>query len=112
MLAQIGSRIIGTLRGTRTPATSGRMSSASRRRSLRGIREAQCSLLVFGHDDTVLAPDYLEQALRIEAEWPILGAWGGDVAGEFEITTRALDASVLGTYRCARLQACLLVQQS
>ena len=40
--------------------------------------------LGFGQRRYVLAPDYLEQALRIEAEWPILGAWGGNVAGEFE----------------------------
>jgi hypothetical protein len=32
----------------------------------------------------VLAPDYLEQALRVETQWPILGAWCGDVVGEFE----------------------------
>jgi glycosyltransferase involved in cell wall biosynthesis len=51
---------------------------------LRGIREAQGALLIFVDDDNVLAPNYLEQALQIARSWPILGAWGGDVAGEFE----------------------------
>jgi glycosyltransferase involved in cell wall biosynthesis len=51
---------------------------------LRGIRESRGQLLIFVDDDNVLASDYLEQALRIEKEWPILGAWGGDVRGEFE----------------------------
>jgi glycosyltransferase involved in cell wall biosynthesis len=51
---------------------------------LRGIRESRGELLIFVDDDNVLAPDYLEQALRVEREWPILGAWGGDVTGEFE----------------------------
>jgi glycosyltransferase involved in cell wall biosynthesis len=51
---------------------------------LRGIRESRGELLIIVDDDNVLAPDYLEQALRVEREWPILGAWGGDVTGEFE----------------------------
>ena len=32
---------------------------------LRGIREASGAILVFVDDDTVLAPDYLEQALTV-----------------------------------------------
>jgi glycosyltransferase involved in cell wall biosynthesis len=63
---------------------------------LRGICEAQGSLLVFAHDDTVLAPDYLEQALRVEHEWPILGAWGGDVSGEFETQPESWTRQYLG----------------
>jgi glycosyltransferase involved in cell wall biosynthesis len=51
---------------------------------LRGIRESRGELLVFVDDDNVLASDYLAHALRICREWPILGAWGGDVAAEFE----------------------------
>jgi glycosyltransferase involved in cell wall biosynthesis len=52
---------------------------------LRGIRESQGKLLVFVDDDNVLEPEYLAQAVRIEKEWPLLGAWGGCVNGEFEM---------------------------
>jgi len=52
---------------------------------LRGIRESTSDILVFVDDDTVLAPDYLQQALRISAEWPFIGAWGGAIKPEFEV---------------------------
>jgi len=52
---------------------------------LRGIREAAADMLVFVDDDNLLAPDYLEEALRIMREWPMLGAWGSGVTTpEFE----------------------------
>jgi glycosyltransferase involved in cell wall biosynthesis len=51
---------------------------------LLGINESRGKLLIFVDDDNVIAPNYLEQALQIERDWPVLGAWGGDVAGEFE----------------------------
>jgi glycosyltransferase involved in cell wall biosynthesis len=52
---------------------------------LRGMREARADMLVFVDDDNLLAPDYLEQALRIKHEWPMLGVWGCGVASpEFE----------------------------
>ena len=51
---------------------------------LRGIREARGELLVFVDDDNVLAPDYLQQARDMAAEWPMLGAWGGRVEGRYE----------------------------
>jgi len=52
---------------------------------LRGIREAAAEMLVFVDDDNLLAPDYLEQALRIKREWPMLGVWGSGVTiPEFE----------------------------
>lgn len=51
---------------------------------VRGIRESQSRLLVFVDDDNVLGPEYLKEAVRIEREWPLLGAWGGSVSGEFE----------------------------
>jgi glycosyltransferase involved in cell wall biosynthesis len=50
---------------------------------LRGIKESAADILVFVDDDTVLAPDYLEQALRIGSEWPFVGVWGGSVIPEF-----------------------------
>jgi glycosyltransferase involved in cell wall biosynthesis len=51
---------------------------------LRGIKESNADLLVFVDDDNVLAPDYLEQALRIGDQHPFLGAWGGSAIGDFE----------------------------
>jgi hypothetical protein len=51
---------------------------------LRGIRESQADILVFVDDDTVLAPDYLEQALAVGNQWPFVGAWGGSCLPEYE----------------------------
>lgn len=54
---------------------------------LRGIDEAaRAGLLVWVDDDNLLAPDYLEQALSIARDWPMLGAWGcGHFTPEWEI---------------------------
>jgi len=51
---------------------------------LRGIRESTGELLVFVDDDNVLDADYLEQTWRLSREWPLLGAWGGQVRPQFE----------------------------
>ncbi len=51
---------------------------------LRGIAAAASELLIFVDDDNVLAPDYLEQALRVAREFPFLGAWGGSAVADFE----------------------------
>jgi glycosyltransferase involved in cell wall biosynthesis len=51
---------------------------------IRGIRESAGAILIFVDDDNVLAPDYLESALKIGRDWPMLGAWGGSIRGEFE----------------------------
>lgn len=51
---------------------------------LRGIQESQAALLVFVDDDTVLAPNYLEQALAVGEQWPFIGAWCGSAAPEYE----------------------------
>jgi glycosyltransferase involved in cell wall biosynthesis len=51
---------------------------------LRGISEAAADLLVFVDDDNVLEPDFLAAALELSERFPFLGAWGGDIAGEFE----------------------------
>lgn len=53
---------------------------------LRGIREAQAEVLVFVDDDNVLDSDYLEVALQISKDYPFLGAWGGQIRAEFEVT--------------------------
>lgn len=51
---------------------------------LRGISEAKGRLLVFVDDDNVLSPDWLVETLRISAEYPFLGCWGGSCIAEFE----------------------------
>lgn len=51
---------------------------------LRGIRESRGDLLVFVDDDNVLREDFLESAIRIEENWPCLGAWSGRVVPEYE----------------------------
>jgi glycosyltransferase involved in cell wall biosynthesis len=53
---------------------------------LRGIAEAQAPLLVFADDDNVLAPDYLQRTIGLFAKNPELGAAGGKILPEFEIT--------------------------
>ncbi len=52
---------------------------------LRGIQESKADILVFADDDTVLAPDYLEQAMVVAGQWPFVGAWGGSCIPEYEI---------------------------
>lgn len=51
---------------------------------LRGIKESQSDTLIFVDDDNVLYENYLEVALSISAEWPVLGAWGGQIFPDFE----------------------------
>lgn len=51
---------------------------------LRGIRESSGELVVFVDDDNVLDPDFLEQAIAIAREWPMLGVWGGQIRPGFE----------------------------
>ena len=53
---------------------------------LRGISKSRGEVLVFVDDDNVLNADYLAKSLRIAAEWPTLGAWGGSIAPEFEVS--------------------------
>lgn len=51
---------------------------------LRGIQESSGDLLIFVDDDNVLAADYLSNAIRLAAKWPMLGAFGASISGEFE----------------------------
>lgn len=51
-----------------------------------GFREASAELFVLVDDDNVLASDYLETALALSEEWPVLGAWGGQCVPRFECT--------------------------
>lgn len=53
---------------------------------LRGIRESQADLLIFVDDDNILAPDFLEQTLKVAAQYPHLAVFGaGILAPEFEV---------------------------
>jgi GT2 family glycosyltransferase len=51
---------------------------------LRGFAEAKGELIVMVDDDNLLAPDYIETAVRIAQEHPGLGAFGGKCLPEFE----------------------------
>lgn len=63
---------------------------------LRGIAESAAQLIIFVDDDNVLAPDYVETALRLGREHPFLGAWGGAIMGEYEIPLPAWAEDHLG----------------
>jgi glycosyltransferase involved in cell wall biosynthesis len=49
-----------------------------------GIQAARGDLIVFVDDDNLLAPDYLVNALQIDAERSFMGVWGGHIEGRFE----------------------------
>lgn len=51
---------------------------------LKGIKEAEAETIIFVDDDNVLDRDYLEIAFEISQNWPMLGAWGGQIRPEFE----------------------------
>ncbi len=52
---------------------------------LRGFAESKGELIVMVDDDNLLAPDYLETAVRIAEKHPALGAFGGKCLPEFEV---------------------------
>ncbi|WP_309728162.1 glycosyltransferase [Chamaesiphon sp. OTE_75_metabat_556] len=51
---------------------------------LRGIEAAKGETIVFVDDDNVLAAAYLERTANIARRYPMMGAWGGRIVGEFE----------------------------
>lgn len=51
---------------------------------LRGLKESVGDILIFIDDDNILRKDFFEMALEIDKEWPILGAWGGEIIPEYE----------------------------
>lgn len=51
---------------------------------LRGIREARGQVIVFVDDDNILDTDFLAECVRIADDWPMIGAWGGDIRPVFE----------------------------
>ncbi|MBW4612832.1 MAG: glycosyltransferase family 2 protein [Desmonostoc vinosum HA7617-LM4] len=63
---------------------------------LRGIQQAQTEVLVFVDDDNVLEASYLETAFRISKDFPLIGAWGGQVIPEFEVPPPAWAKPYLG----------------
>jgi glycosyltransferase involved in cell wall biosynthesis len=56
----------------------------ARHRALREAAARGAGLLLFVDDDNVLARSYLEEGLRLAAEWPRLGAWGGQLLPRYE----------------------------
>jgi len=63
---------------------------------LRGIREARSDLVIFVDDDNVLDTDYLAVAAGIGADFPFLGAWGGNIHAEFEHPAPEWTSPLLG----------------
>lgn len=53
---------------------------------IHAVRQANAPLLVTVDDDNVLNPDYLEQCLKIAAEFPQVGTFGGQIFPEYEVT--------------------------
>ena len=53
---------------------------------LRGFAEAKADLFVLVDDDNVLKADYLERSIKLAAEWPFLGAFGGQSHPKWEET--------------------------
>jgi glycosyltransferase involved in cell wall biosynthesis len=53
---------------------------------LRGISESTGEILVFVDDDNVLDADYLAEVIRVAGEWPMIGAFSGQVRPQFEET--------------------------
>jgi glycosyltransferase involved in cell wall biosynthesis len=53
---------------------------------VRGINEARGNLLIFVDDDNALDDNYLEQAVQIAADYKRIGAFGGSIKGEFEVS--------------------------
>ncbi|MBG1245355.1 glycosyltransferase family 2 protein [Nostoc sp. NZL] len=63
---------------------------------LRGIREATAGVIVFVDDDNVLDSGYLEVTWRISKDFPFIGAWGGQIKPEFEVTPPSWAKPYLG----------------
>ncbi|WP_030008243.1 glycosyltransferase [Picosynechococcus sp. NKBG042902] len=53
---------------------------------LRGIEEAKGKILVFVDDDNLLLPNYLDEALNILTKMSWLGAIGGQIIPEYEVS--------------------------
>jgi glycosyltransferase involved in cell wall biosynthesis len=56
----------------------------ARYRALLEALVSNAKTILFVDDDNVLQPDYFQQGLEIEREWPRLGAWGGQLIARYE----------------------------
>lgn len=54
-----------------------------------GIANTRAEVIVFVDDDNVLDPTYLWNASRHADDWPILGAWGGQLIPDWEVPPAA-----------------------
>jgi glycosyltransferase involved in cell wall biosynthesis len=61
-----------------------------------GIAAARANLLAFVDDDNFLDPDYLRHAVRIAADNPAIGHFGGVARAELEVPVSAAKARLLG----------------
>lgn len=59
-----------------------------------GFRRTRGNIVVLVDDDNELAPDYLEQVVRISAELPFVAVWGGAIQPRYEDSTFALPRSL------------------
>lgn len=50
-----------------------------------GIANTSGATIVFVDDDNLLATEYLKQVLLVAGDWPLLGAWGGDILPRYEL---------------------------
>ncbi|MDA8528173.1 glycosyltransferase [Opitutaceae bacterium] len=57
---------------------------------IRAIRESEGDLIVLVDDDTVLDPDYVDRSRSIMTEHPYLGAIGGQLIPEYELSSLPL----------------------
>lgn len=51
---------------------------------LRGFGEARGDIIIFVDDDNLLAPDYLEVALKLASGYPRIGVFSANISPEFE----------------------------
>ena len=79
----IGYRISDIVGGSSTGLTNARVVREDKvgltNARLRGFAETTGEIIVLVDDDNVLAPDYLEQVVRIGKEDPQLGTWSGAI---------------------------------
>jgi glycosyltransferase involved in cell wall biosynthesis len=52
---------------------------------LRSIQECRGQILVFLDDDNIASADYLAEVVALFRDWPMLGAIGASIRGEFEV---------------------------
>ena len=66
-----------------------------------GIAVSNGEVIVFVDDDNVLASNYLAVTADLAVQWPMIGAWSGNVVPEFEVSPGPEVQSLL-KYLCVR----------